>query len=139
LLGRPLEEVKLSEVTQLLEGSIVPAECVNNPGICSRSKSCVTRDIWGELKQAVGGILKSTTLQDLAERQGRKAQIEEVVYHICLSWPIIMMGHRLGAKYQLFNMLPNIETVMDRSLEKHGMIWTTEGANKLLKLKNVVV
>jgi Rrf2 family cysteine metabolism transcriptional repressor len=82
LLARPLEEVKLNEVIQLLDGSIAPAECVNNPGMCSRSKSCVTLDIWGELKQAMDGILKSTTLQDLVERQRGKEQIEEVVYYI---------------------------------------------------------
>lgn len=81
-LAKPPNEIKLSEVIQLLEGSVAPVECVNSPGICSRSKSCVTRDIWGELKQAMDGILKSTTLQDLVERQKRKEQPEEVMYHI---------------------------------------------------------
>jgi len=76
------EEIKLSEVIQLLEGSIAPVECVNNPGICSRSAFCVTRDVWGELKQAIDGVLESTTLQDLVERQKRKGQPEEVMYHI---------------------------------------------------------
>jgi Rrf2 family protein len=81
-LAKPPEEIKLSEIIQLLEGSIAPVECVNSPGICSRSKSCVTRDIWDELKQAMDGILKSTTLQDLVERQKRKEQPEEVMYYI---------------------------------------------------------
>ena len=36
-LVRPPYEVRLSEVIQLLEGSIAPVECVNNPRICSRS------------------------------------------------------------------------------------------------------
>lgn len=81
-LAKPPEEIKLSEVIQLLEGSIAPVECVNSPEICTRSKSCVTRDIWGELTQAIDGILKSTTLQDLVERQRRKEQPEEVMYYI---------------------------------------------------------
>jgi Rrf2 family cysteine metabolism transcriptional repressor len=81
-LAKPPGEIKLSEVIQLLEGSIAPVECINNPEICTRSKSCVTRDIWGELKQAMDGILKSTTLQDLVERQRRKEQPEEVMYYI---------------------------------------------------------
>jgi Rrf2 family cysteine metabolism transcriptional repressor len=81
-LARPPEEIRLNEVIQLLEGSVAPVECVNSPGICSRSKSCVTRDIWGELKQAMDGILKSTTLQDLVERQKRKEQSPEVMYYI---------------------------------------------------------
>ncbi len=82
LLAKPPEEVKLSEVIQLLEGSIAPADCVNNPGICARSKFCVTRDIWGELKKAIDGVLESTTLQDLVERQKRKKQPEEAMYYI---------------------------------------------------------
>ena len=82
-LVKPPEEIRLSEVIQVLEGSIAPAECVNNPGICSRSKFCATRDIWGELKEAMDEVLESTTLQDLVERQKRKEQPEEeVMYYI---------------------------------------------------------
>jgi len=82
LLARAPNEIKLSEVIQLLEGSIAPVECVNNPEICTRSKLCVTRDIWSELKKAISGVLESTTLQDLVERQKRKEQPEEVMYYI---------------------------------------------------------
>ncbi len=81
-LVKPPEQVKLSEVIQLLEGSIAPVECVNNPEICTRSELCVTRDIWGELKKAMNGVLESTTLQDLVERQKRKERPEEVMYYI---------------------------------------------------------
>ncbi len=81
-LARAPHEIRLSDVIRLLEGSLAPAECVNNPRICSRSKFCVTRDIWSELKQAMDGVLESTTLQDLVERQKRKAELEEVMYYI---------------------------------------------------------
>ncbi len=81
-LARPPREIKLSEVIQLLEGSIAPVECVNNPTVCSRSKSCATRDIWGELGEAIIGVLEATTLQDLAERQKRKEPPEEAMYYI---------------------------------------------------------
>ncbi len=82
LLAKPPEEIKLSEVIQLLEGSIAPVECVNDPRICSRSSFCVTRDIWSELKEAMNGILESTTLQDLVERQKRKEQPEQAMYYV---------------------------------------------------------
>jgi len=81
-LAKPPEQVKLSEVIYLLEGSIAPVDCINNPRVCSRSELCVTRDIWGELKKAMNGVLESTTLQDLVERQRRKEQPEEAMYHI---------------------------------------------------------
>jgi len=81
-LAKSPQEVKLSEVIGLLEGSIAPVECVNDPKYCSRSDFCVTRDIWSELKKVMNGVLESTTLQDLVERQKRKEQPEEVMYHI---------------------------------------------------------
>jgi Rrf2 family protein len=81
-LAKPPEKIRLSEVIQLLEGPIAPTECVNNPGICTRSELCVTRDIWSELKKAMNGVLESTTLQDLVERQRRKEQPEQAMYYV---------------------------------------------------------
>jgi len=81
-LAKSPEEIRLSEVIQLLEGSIAPADCVNNPGVCARSKSCVTRDIWDELKKAMNEVLESITLQDLVERQKGKEQPEQAMYYV---------------------------------------------------------
>jgi len=81
-LARAPEKISLGEVVPLLEGSITPVECIDNPEVCARSKFCVTRDIWGELKQAMEGVLQSTTLKDLVERQKRKEQTEELMYYI---------------------------------------------------------
>lgn len=79
-LSRPPEEIRLSEVIKLLEGSIAPVDCVTNPDICARSGSCVTRDVWCDMKKAIDGVLRFTTLQDLAERQKDKEQPEQAVY-----------------------------------------------------------
>ena len=82
LLVKPPAEVKLTEVVQLLEGSIAPVDCVNDPRVCSRSASCVTRDVWIQIKDAIIQVLDSTTLQDLVERQRQKEQTETGMYHI---------------------------------------------------------
>ena len=74
-LAKPPQEIKLNEVVRLFEGSIAPVECVNSPKTCPRSDFCVTRDVWGELKRAVNGVLESTTLQDLLERQKSKERL----------------------------------------------------------------
>ena len=81
-LAKPPEEIRLSEVIRMLEGSMALVDCVNSPGVCSRSELCVTRDIWGELKKAMDGVLESTTLQDLVERQKRKEVLIEEMYYI---------------------------------------------------------
>jgi len=81
LAKRP-EDIKLSEITQLLEGSLAPVECVDHPDVCSRSELCVTREIWGKMKEAMDGVLESTTLQDLVERQKKKGPPEKSMYYI---------------------------------------------------------
>jgi Rrf2 family cysteine metabolism transcriptional repressor len=80
-LAKPPEEIKLSQVIQILEGSTAPVECVDNPEVCPRSDSCVTRDVWEEMKRAIIQVLESTTLQDLVERQKEKKK-PAAMYHI---------------------------------------------------------
>jgi len=74
-LAKSPSEIKLSEVIGLLEGSIAPVDCVNSPKACPRSGFCITRDVWGELKEAMDGVLESVTLQDLIARRRRKEQL----------------------------------------------------------------
>lgn len=81
-LARSPQEVRLSEVIGLLEGSIVAVGCVGDPDVCPRSELCVTRDVWSELKKAMDGVLESITLQDLVERQKGKEQSVEEMYYI---------------------------------------------------------
>jgi Rrf2 family protein len=81
-LARPLKDIKLSEVLGLLEGSIAPVDCINDPEVCSRSELCATRDVWIELKKAMDGVLESKTLQDLVEMQKNKKAVDMVMYDI---------------------------------------------------------
>ena len=81
-LAKPPHQIKLSEVIAVLEGSLAPVECINNPETCTRSELCAPRDVWDELNRAMNEVLESTTLQDLAERQIRKEQPEEGMYYI---------------------------------------------------------
>ena len=82
VLFKPPSEIKLSEVVELLEGSIAPVDCVNDPKVCHRSAFCVARDVWSEMKDAMSQVLDSTTMQDLVERQRQKGQPETEMYHI---------------------------------------------------------
>ena len=53
-------------------------ECVNNSGVCERADSCVTRDIWCELKKAMDVVLEFPTLQDLVDRQQVKPSVDRI-------------------------------------------------------------
>lgn len=81
-LAKPPSQIRLSEIIQTVEGSIAMVECVDDPKVCSRADLCVTRDIWTEMKKAMSGVLESTTLQDLVERQREKQKPEAVMYYI---------------------------------------------------------
>lgn len=81
-LNRPPGEIKIGDVIQVLEGPVAPAECVDNPKSCHRSRTCAVRDLWLEIKQAIDGITGSVTLQDLTERQESKEQAEQVMYYV---------------------------------------------------------
>lgn len=76
-LLKPPEEIRLSDVIQALEGSVAPVECVNSPEFYPCSDLCATRDVWAELKRAMDGVLQSTTLQDLVERQKHKWNLKD--------------------------------------------------------------
>ncbi|UCG54497.1 MAG: Rrf2 family transcriptional regulator [Dehalococcoidia bacterium] len=81
-LAKPPEQIKLSEVIQLLEGSTAPVECIEDPMICDRSGICATRDIWDELKKKTDSVLESITIKDLVERQTKKMKPEKRMYYI---------------------------------------------------------
>ncbi len=81
-LAKTAGEVKLGDVIQILEGSIAPVECVDNPKSCPRSGVCATRDVWIDLKTAMTGVLDAVTLEQLLQRQKRKdeAKNQEMYY-----------------------------------------------------------
>ena len=81
-LAKPARQIKLSEVIRVLEGPITPVECVENPGLCPRSPSCAARDVWADMAKAMYGVLESTTLGDLVERQNKKGPGKELQYSI---------------------------------------------------------
>ena len=82
-LAQSPAKITMSEIIQLLEGSTALVECVDNPKLCPRADSCVTRDIWTEVKDAVNGVLDSTTLQNLIEREEKKRKTpKQEMYYI---------------------------------------------------------
>jgi Rrf2 family protein len=82
VLARPPEEIRLSRVIDVLEGSVAPVECVDNPALCTRSDECVTRDVWTDIKAAIMGVLESLTLRDLMDRQKAKSPSKSGTYSI---------------------------------------------------------
>ena len=67
-LVREPRDLRLSEVVEALEGSIMPTDCLEETSACSKNGGCAQRDMWQAVREAILGVLDGTTIADLAER-----------------------------------------------------------------------
>jgi len=81
-LGRPARQIRLVEILEVLEGPLAPVECLKDSKYCPRSGACATQDVWNEMKEAMGNVLSTQTLQDLADRQKTKYGQSAAMYYI---------------------------------------------------------
>jgi Rrf2 family transcriptional regulator, cysteine metabolism repressor len=79
-LAKPAQQITLKEIVELLEGPSTLVECLVGSKICPRSSLCATQDLWNDIGKAIDGVLESTTLQDLAEKQKNKVRNAEMYY-----------------------------------------------------------
>jgi len=70
VLARTPEQLNLYEIVQCVEGSLCLVDCVDSPELCERVKKCAVRGVWVGLKEAIYNELSSTSLAELAEKQG---------------------------------------------------------------------
>lgn len=71
-LARPPEEITIGEIVELLEGGINLSDCIENPDICDRSETCLTRNIWETATGAVYRELNAVTLSDITKPKSRQ-------------------------------------------------------------------
>lgn len=72
-LGRQPGEITLKELLEVLEGPLCLVDCVDNPALCERASSCISRDVWGEASRGMQQTLEQTTLAAMVEKQRQKA------------------------------------------------------------------
>jgi Rrf2 family protein len=60
--------LRLSEVMIVLEGSLSPITCVDDPEGCGK-RDCVQREVWKKVRDATADILDSVSIGDLAEKE----------------------------------------------------------------------
>lgn len=72
-LARPAEAYTAGMILRLIEGSLVPAACMENePNECPRRDTCVTLDVWKQISDAVSSVVDNITLAELAQKQRAK-------------------------------------------------------------------
>jgi Rrf2 family transcriptional regulator, cysteine metabolism repressor len=81
-LARPPSDISLNDLIEILEGPLNLVECLNDPSACQKVPSCVTREIWKEVSEAVSVIFHSVTLEDMANRKKEKDGLTPPMYQI---------------------------------------------------------
>ncbi len=75
VLARQPRDVTLKDILLVLEGPMCLAECAEQPQLCSRSETCLVRDIWAEVNGKMLAALDSVTLESMVERQKNREQV----------------------------------------------------------------
>ena len=80
-LARSAKEITLGQIFRVLDGPVAPVKCVSQmayePCGCPDEETCGLRLVMGDVRNAIAGILDTTTLADLVKRQGTlRAKLE---------------------------------------------------------------
>ena len=75
ILTREPKDITIGEVLRILEGSLSPVDCVDNP-MCPNSDTCVSLSIWKKMKEALDDVVDNISLADMAEEYKEKNHIE---------------------------------------------------------------
>ena len=81
-LAKPPSEICMYDVVETLEGPLNLLECLHDSKVCQKVPSCVTRDIWKEVSDAISKIFYSVTLEDMVNRKREKEKSNSPMYQI---------------------------------------------------------
>ena len=81
-LAKPPSEICLYDVIETLEGPLNLLDCLGDPKACQRVSSCVTREVWKEVSDAIAKIFSSVTLEELVNRRREKEKNNSPTYQI---------------------------------------------------------
>jgi len=72
VLARPADQIRVDEIIESVEESLVPVSCMDNDGSCNCKSQCVTQSVWQGLGGRIRNFLASITLEDLTrEAEGK--------------------------------------------------------------------
>ena len=77
ILGKAPSEITLGEIIHMLEGSLAPVPCVDDPTLCNRSSECIIRKIWYRLKKAMSDMVDELTLEEIVNMKKEQGSYSE--------------------------------------------------------------
>jgi len=69
---RPLEDIRLAEIVDIVEGLESYERCILGFDLCDEKNPCPMHEFWTGHKDGILEMLESTTLAQLAESEGKK-------------------------------------------------------------------
>ncbi len=81
-LAKPPSEICLYDVIETLEGPLNLLDCLRDAKACPKASSCVTREIWKEVSDAISKIFYSVTLEDMVNRKKEIGKSNPQMYQI---------------------------------------------------------
>lgn len=84
-LAKDPGNISVREIIELFEGSLAPIDCVNErisslSACCSVEASCVLKDLWQKMYDAMLASIENITIKDLVTQE--RTQKEGAMYHI---------------------------------------------------------
>lgn len=74
LLARPAAEIRVDEIIDTVEETLVPVSCMDADGSCKCNSECATQSVWQGLGNQIRSFLSSMTLEDLTKDGQRRLQ-----------------------------------------------------------------
>ncbi|HYB72461.1 MAG TPA: Rrf2 family transcriptional regulator [Candidatus Sulfotelmatobacter sp.] len=83
-LAKPPHEITIGEVLRAVDGPVAPIFCVTDGQreLCPKEGFCALQDLWAEVRDAVGKVVDTTTLEDISQRLRAKQGAGRVTYQI---------------------------------------------------------
>jgi Rrf2 family protein len=81
-LAKHPSKIYLKDLVETLDGPLNLIECLKDPKVCQKVPSCITRDIWQEVSEAIDGIFHSVSLEDMVHRKKEKEARFPSMYQI---------------------------------------------------------
>lgn len=71
MLARPAAQIRVDEIIDTVEETLVPVSCMAADGSCKCTSECATQSVWQGLGNQIRSFLASMTLEDLTN-EGRQ-------------------------------------------------------------------
>jgi Rrf2 family iron-sulfur cluster assembly transcriptional regulator len=73
MLARPANAIRVDEIIDSVEETLVPVSCMDEAGRCVCTDQCISHSVWEGLAERIRHFLASITLEDLSKEAKEKA------------------------------------------------------------------